>query len=122
MLFGFKIKQHFTSMKHPQANGQVESANKVILPSLKKRLDKAKGLWADKLDSILWAYWTTVHSTTRETPFKLTYGADAVIPVEIRKLSLRLVFLFETVNQHNWRSELDLLPEVHEEAQYTKKH
>ncbi|XP_025670187.1 uncharacterized protein [Arachis hypogaea] len=34
---------------------------------------------------------TTPQSSTRETPFRLTYGVDAVIPVEIREPSPRLL-------------------------------
>lgn len=35
----------FVSVVHSQANGQAESANKVILNGIKKKLDDAKGLW-----------------------------------------------------------------------------
>nr|KYP76999.1 Gypsy retrotransposon integrase-like protein 1 [Cajanus cajan] len=37
-------------------NGQAESANKVILAELKKRLGEAKGAWAEQLPEVLWAY------------------------------------------------------------------
>ncbi|XP_057443821.1 uncharacterized protein LOC130735973 [Lotus japonicus] len=38
------IEIRFASVEHPQTNGQAESANKVILKGLKKKLDEAKGL------------------------------------------------------------------------------
>ncbi|RDX92239.1 hypothetical protein CR513_25656, partial [Mucuna pruriens] len=38
-----KIKQLFTSVEHPQSNGQPEVTNKVILRGLQKCLEKAKG-------------------------------------------------------------------------------
>jgi len=75
------VKQLFASVKHPQTNGQVESANQVLLRVLERRLDKAN--WAEKVPRIVWAYHTTPQSTTRETPFSLVYGSDAMIPVEI---------------------------------------
>ncbi|MCI29485.1 gypsy retrotransposon integrase-like protein, partial [Trifolium medium] len=75
--------QHFTFVEHPQTNGQAKAANRVILRGLKRRLGKAKGKWTEELHSVLWSYRTTPHSTTGETPFRLTYGTDAVIPVEI---------------------------------------
>nr|XP_025678358.1 uncharacterized protein LOC112778234 [Arachis hypogaea] len=90
-LTGLGVKQKFSSVEHPQTNGQVESANKVILLGLKKRLDNKKGAWADELASVLWSYRTTEQSATEETPFHLTYGVDAVIPVEIGKPSPRLL-------------------------------
>ncbi|XP_015934014.1 uncharacterized protein LOC107460189 [Arachis duranensis] len=82
-LNGLGIKQRFSSVEHPQTNGQVESVNKIILQGLKKRLGDKKGAWADELASILWSYRTTEQSSTRETPFRLTYGVDAMVPMEI---------------------------------------
>nr|KYP59620.1 hypothetical protein KK1_015056 [Cajanus cajan] len=68
-------------------NGQAKAANKVILWEVKKRLGNAKRQWADELPSILWAYHCTPQSTTQETPYRLTYGADAMIPVEVGETS-----------------------------------
>ncbi|XP_072071980.1 uncharacterized protein [Arachis hypogaea] len=90
-LAGLGVKQRFSSVEHPQTNGQVEAANKVIIQGLKKRLDKRKGVWADELASVLWSYRTTPQSSTEETPFRLTYGVDAVIPVEIGEPSPQLL-------------------------------
>ena len=74
------IKQVFASVEHPQTNWQVESANKVLLKGLKRRLEKAKGTWAEEAPRVVWAYHTTPQSTTKETPFSLVYGSDAMIP------------------------------------------
>ncbi|GKE71565.1 retrovirus-related pol polyprotein from transposon opus, partial [Tanacetum coccineum] len=38
-----KIKQDYTSVAHPQANGQTEVTNRTIRQGLKTRLWKAKG-------------------------------------------------------------------------------
>ncbi|XP_019415399.1 PREDICTED: uncharacterized protein LOC109326930 [Lupinus angustifolius] len=83
LLSGLRIKQHFTSVEHPHTNGQAEAANKVILKGIKKMLDESKANWPDQLHHVLWAYRTTPHSTTGESPFNLTYGVEAIIPVEI---------------------------------------
>lgn len=64
---GIQIK--FIYVIHLQANGQTESANKVILKGRKKKLDDAKGIWVELLHGILWSYHTTPHFTTKETPF-----------------------------------------------------
>jgi len=79
------IKQIFSSLEHPQTNGQVESANKVLLRGLKRRLEKAKETWSEEVPRILWAYNTTPQSTTKETPFSLVYGSDTMILVEIQE-------------------------------------
>jgi len=56
---GLGIHQVFTSIKHPQTNGQDEAANMVILARLKKQLDNAKRIWPDELPMVLWSYHTT---------------------------------------------------------------
>lgn len=37
------IKKHFSMSYHPQANGQVESVNKTIEYTLKRKLDISEG-------------------------------------------------------------------------------
>ena len=83
------IKQVFASVEHPQTNGQVESTNRILLRGLKRRLEKAKGTWAEEVPGIVWAYHTTPQSSTKEMPFSLVYGSDVMIPVEIHKSSPR---------------------------------
>jgi len=110
------VKQVFASVEHPQTNGQVKSANRVLLRGLKRRLDKAKGAWAKEVLRTVWAYHTTPQSTTRETPFSLVYGSDAMIPVEIRENSPHFQnFVVEESNEER-KVNLDLLDEVREEA------
>ncbi|XP_071932964.1 uncharacterized protein [Coffea arabica] len=47
------INQHFTSVGHPQANGQVENVNRIILQGLKTRLELAQSNWLEELPSVL---------------------------------------------------------------------
>jgi len=54
------IKQVFSSVEHPQTNGQAEAANKVILRGVKRRLAAAKGEWPNEIPRVLWAYHTTL--------------------------------------------------------------
>jgi transposase InsO family protein len=77
------IKNHYSSPRHPQANGQVEVTNRTLLKQIKTRFKGVKGMWVEELPSVLWAYRTTVRTPTKETPFKLTFGTEAVIPIEI---------------------------------------
>jgi len=49
----YGMQTQFTAVARPQTNRQVESTNKQILNGSKKRLDAAKGLWADELPAIL---------------------------------------------------------------------
>ena len=77
------IKNQYSSLSHPQANGQAEVANRSLLKIIKTQLEGAKGVWLDELPGVLWAYRTTVRTLTGETPFKLAYGSEAIIPVEV---------------------------------------
>jgi hypothetical protein len=111
------ITQHFTSVEHPQTNGQAEAANRVILRGLKRRLGEAKGQWVEELHNVLWSYRTTPHSTTGETPFRLTYGTEAVIPVEIGEPTRRTeVPNDQDLNNDLIQEELDLVKELRETA------
>ncbi|KAL2466653.1 Uncharacterized protein Adt_42504 [Abeliophyllum distichum] len=66
---------------YPQANGQVEAVNKIIKHTLKRKLECAKGGWAEELSETLSSYRTTSRTATGETPFTMAYGAEAMIPV-----------------------------------------
>ncbi|XP_015969562.1 uncharacterized protein LOC107492997 [Arachis duranensis] len=112
-----KIKHQFTSVEHPQENGQVEAANKVILAGLKRRLQDAKGAWAKELPQVLWTYRTTPQSATGETPFRLAYGVEAMIPVEVSEQSPRIIFYDKVGNIQGHKEELELLLEIREQAQ-----
>nr|KYP55351.1 Transposon Ty3-I Gag-Pol polyprotein [Cajanus cajan] len=111
------IKHLSTSVEHPQTNGQAEATNKVILRELKKRLGSAKGQWPNELPSILWAYHCTPQSTTQETPYRLTYGADAMIPVEVGETSHRRQVFNGKQNAQELAADLDLMDELRDEAQ-----
>uniref|UniRef100_A0A2N9FQE6 Integrase catalytic domain-containing protein n=1 Tax=Fagus sylvatica TaxID=28930 RepID=A0A2N9FQE6_FAGSY len=104
------------SHEHPQANGQVEVTNRTLLKQIKTRLEGAKSMWVEELPSVLWAYRTTVRTPTKETPFKLTFGTEAVIPVEIGLTTLRTTFHKEGENEGQLRLNLDLLDETRERA------
>ncbi|XP_023894378.2 uncharacterized protein LOC112006333 [Quercus suber] len=106
------IKNHYSSPAHPQANRQVEVTNRSLLRIIKTRLDGAKGIWPDELPSVLWAYQTTTRTPTRETPFRLAYGSDAVIPTEVGLTSYRVDSYDEDKNEEAMRFQLDLIDEV----------
>jgi len=84
-----EVKSITNSIEYPQKHGQVESVNKVVLGQLKRRLGSTKDLWAEKLLEILWTYRCTPQTITGETPFNLTYGINAMIPVEVGEPTLR---------------------------------
>jgi len=103
-------------VEHPQTNGQAEAANKVILGQLKRRIGVAKGKWVDKLLEVLWAYRCTPQSSTGETLYNLTYGADTMLPVKISETTLHRQLEDLRLNEECMKKKLDLLEELHEKA------
>ena len=74
-------------------------------------MEQAKGLWVDELHAILWAYHTMPYSLAQEISYRLVYGANAVIPIELSESSPRMVFMAEEFYELAWRAELDLAEE-----------
>ena len=79
------IHKLFSTPGHPQANEQVEAANKIIKDNLKKKLEQLKGAWVDELPMVLWAYHTTPKEATRETPFSLVFGPEELQNRELHR-------------------------------------
>ncbi|GJZ23752.1 reverse transcriptase domain-containing protein [Tanacetum coccineum] len=111
-----KIKQNFTSVAHPQSNGQTEVTNRTILQGLKTRLGKAKGQWVEELPNVLWAHRTTARAGSGCTPFSLVYGSEAVLPPEIGLPTYRVNNFDPATNDMNLCLNLDLLEERRELA------
>ncbi|KAL1294015.1 hypothetical protein AAHE18_19G110500 [Arachis hypogaea] len=88
----------------------------VVQQALRKKLTIAKGQWAELILKILWGYNTTPQSSTKETPFRLMFGSDTMIPVEISQGSIRTNHLDEDTNNQTRKTELDTLGEVREES------
>ena len=76
---------------YPQANGQVEVINKVLITMLRRMIGIHKTSWHTMLFSTLWAYQTSIKSATGFTPFWLVYGVEAILPIECKIPSLKLV-------------------------------
>ena len=110
------IKHIYSTLAYPQGNGQVEVVNKVIVNRLKKRLDDAKGKWVEELPHVLWTYRTTPRKSTREAPFSMTYGAEAVIPLENGFPTMRTSTFTSDGNDELLKKNLDLVEEQRENA------
>ncbi|XP_057760122.1 uncharacterized protein LOC130980459 [Arachis stenosperma] len=95
---------------------KAEAANRVVLQAIKKKLNDAKGEWAELIPEILWGYNTTIQTTTGETPFKLVYGSEALIPIEVGIPTPRTELYNEQHNLHARNTELDLAEETRELA------
>lgn len=111
------ILKQFSTVCHPQSNGQTKVVNKIIKHTLKAKLEEKKGCWSEELPMGLWSYNTTPRTTTGETPFTLTYVYEAMVPVEVGAGSFRRDNYDAKNNEVNHRIYLDLIEEVRDTAQ-----
>ncbi|XP_074355731.1 uncharacterized protein LOC141695382 [Apium graveolens] len=114
---GKKDKGFCVQLHSMQSNGQTEAINKIIKHTLKVKLEEKKGDWPEEMPMILWSYNTTARTTTGETPFLLTYGYEAMVPVEVGAGSLRRDVFVEEDAEVNQRLHLDLLDEARTNSQ-----
>ncbi|XP_072054199.1 uncharacterized protein [Arachis hypogaea] len=115
-LQNFKTVQQFSSVEHLQTNGLAKATNKIIQQGLKKNLEDSKGEWAELIPEVLWSYNTTEQLLTRETPFRLVYECDAMIPIKVSLQNTRTINVSESDNIETRRTELDLVEESQDKS------
>ena len=111
------IKNHYSLPSHPQETRQVEVANRSVLKIIKTRLKGAKGVWPDELLGVLWAYKTIVRTPTEETPFKLAYGSEVIIPTEVHMANHRMIKYQDKENEEQLCLNLNLIDKVRMDAE-----
>ena len=75
---------------YAQANGQVEAVNKILISLIKKHVGQKTNSWHESLDQVLWAYWNSPKGVIGVTYFKLVYGHEAILPIEININSIQI--------------------------------
>ena len=114
------IKLNYASVSHPQSNGQVEKSNGLVCKGIKKRLrvplKRAAGAWVEELPSVLWSLRTTPNRSTQYTPFFMVYGAEAVMPCDIKFDAPRVVAYDESEAEEALEDDMDTLDEARDIA------
>ena len=83
-----------------------------MLKIIKTQLEGVKSIWPEELPSVLWAYRTKARTPTREMSFRLAYGSEVVILVEVGLTSYKVENYDENRNDEAMRLQLDLVDEV----------
>ncbi|PHJ20549.1 retrotransposon nucleocapsid related [Cystoisospora suis] len=68
------IEQKMSTAHHPQTDEQAERTNQTIEQMLRCSISGDDTRWADLLPLLEFAYNSTVHASTKATPFELLYG------------------------------------------------
>ena len=93
----------------------MEKANGLICSGIKKRLlqtlKKAVSAWVEELPSVLWSLRTTLNRSTQYMPFFMVYGAEAVLPSDVRYDAPRVVAYTEADSSATLEDAVDLLDE-----------
>ena len=64
----------FSTVAHPQTDGQTEVVNRTLSTLLRAVIHKNLKQWEKCLPHVEFAYNRTVHSTTSYSPFEVVYG------------------------------------------------
>ena len=78
------VDHRISSAYHPQTNGLDERMNQTITRALSKYINDDQDDWDQLLDPILFAYRTSIQSSSKFSPFFLMYGRRPRLPIDVK--------------------------------------
>ena len=93
LLARYAVRNVQVTTYHPQSNGLVERGHQNIVDALSKLTAPSgkPGTWPQHLAAVSWADRITVRKSTGMTPFRVVFGQECVLPVELSTESWRIV-------------------------------
>ncbi|MCO5609014.1 hypothetical protein L7F22_063234 [Adiantum nelumboides] len=113
LLDEFMVIHRKSAPYHPQANGQAESTNKILVTVLTKIVSESRADWDQKLYSALWAYRVAYKTSIGTTPFNMVYGIQAILPLKFLIPTLRVAQELEWTG-HELSEQIDVLEKLDE--------
>ena len=74
------IRSALTTPYHPEANGMVKRVNSTLVDILRKLTTEFPRAWCSFIEFVSFAYNTSFHSSTLQTPFRMLYGRNPSVP------------------------------------------
>ncbi|XP_015970033.1 uncharacterized protein LOC107493447 [Arachis duranensis] len=109
------IKMLSSTPYYAQVNGQVEVANKILIALIKKHIGRQPRNWHQSLSQVLWAYQNSPRGSIGTTLYKLVYGHDAVLLIDINLQNIRVDRQDEIPVVDYWNSLYDEFNELDDE-------
>ena len=72
-----------TTPYHPQSDGLIERFNRTVLAMLSMFVNDNQATWDVLLPYVMLAYRSSVQATTGFTPYKVMFGQEVVLPIDI---------------------------------------
>ena len=86
-----RIKHNYTTPYYPQCNGLNERFNGELVQILAKVTEHQGKNWDLELPSALWAYCTSVNTSTGFMPFHLVYGKESLLSLEVELPAVKML-------------------------------
>ncbi|XP_052619683.1 uncharacterized protein LOC128126028 [Lactuca sativa] len=83
VLLRYGVRHRFSTPYHPKTNGQTEITNRALKRILERSVGGNRKDWVDKLDDALWEFRTTFKTPIGTTPYRLVYGKNCHLLVEL---------------------------------------
>ena len=119
LMSSYEVKHVMSLAYHPQSNGQVEISNREIKNILEKTVNANRKDWLLKVEDALWAYRIAYKSPIGMSPYRIVYGKQCHLPLELEYKAMwavkKLNFDFQAIKEKRLL-QLNELEELRNEA------
>lgn len=79
----FKLKHVQTTAYHPESNGALERTHHTLTQYLRHYINNQQSNWDEWIPMATFSFNTSVHSSTKFTPYELVFGFSPTLPTSI---------------------------------------